>query len=117
MLITALLPDGRSVQLGVAENTLVFDGLSFANPSDVSWIELYTIPVSAMSMPYKDVLSQALTAEVRIRASVLEIDNTVVPVTDPSVVASLDPSNGECICGITCNGTDIRFANVHYLEN
>lgn len=117
MLITALLPDGQQVQLGIAQNTLVFDGTAFKSPSDISWIQLYTIPVAAVSMPYKDVLSQALVAQVTIRAIITEITDTVSPTTDPRVVSEADPAEGECVCGVTCNGTDIRFANVYYLEN
>lgn len=111
MIITALMPGGGSASLGVAENTLVYDGQEFLSPDKVKYLELYTLPVQALSAKYRTP-QEFLHAAVRIRALVINRDPTVVPDTDPSVVAEVDPSGGQCICGITCQGTDLRFVIV-----
>jgi hypothetical protein len=32
---------------------------------------------------------------------------------DTDVIEATDPSNGSCICGITCSGTDLSFVKVY----
>jgi len=115
MLITVQLPNGTA-SLAVADNTLVFDGFDFKTPSELKYAELYSLPVAAQSVPYKDVPEQVLLTAVRIRALVTNVDATSEPTTDPSLEAVPDPSNGQCVCGLTCNGTELRFAVVQ-LEN
>jgi hypothetical protein len=116
MLLTVQLPSGATAQLAVAPNTLVFDGEGFNQPWAIDYAELYSFPVSAPSMPYKEFPSQVLSTAVRIKARVLNVDNTDESTTDPSLVTQPDPSEGQCICGLTCSGTEIRFAVVQ-LEN
>lgn len=116
MLITVLLPSGSTASLDVGENTLVFDGSKYAEPLHLKYVELYALPVSAQSMPYKEVPAQTLSTAVRIRALVTALDLTEEPDTDPSLMAAPDPSGGQCICGLTCNGTELRFVVVQ-LEN
>lgn len=116
MFITLLMPNGSTASLGVADNTLVFDGSEFIRPADLKYAMLYALPVSARSVPYKDLDAQTLSAAVRIRALVQGVDPTETLVTDPSLVAEPDPVEGQCICGLTCNGTELRFAVVQ-LEN
>lgn len=116
MLITVTMPDGSSATLAVGANTLVFDGQTFLEPQLLTYAELYGLPVSAQSVPYKEIPAQVLSTAVRIRAKVLGVDPTDEPVTDPKLVTQPDPTNGQCICGLTCNGTELRFAVVQ-LEN
>ena len=116
MLITVQLPTGVAAQLAVAANTLVFDGEIFMEASAMKYVELYGIAVAAQSMPYKAFPSQVLSIAQRIRARVLSIDATDEPTTDPSLVSQPDPSEGQCICGLTCTGTELRFVVVQ-LEN
>jgi hypothetical protein len=110
MIITVQLPNGTAT-LGVAEDLLVFDGEQFVDPTNAAYLELFSIPVEALSSGFSS-LAVTLSAAVRLRANVLGLDPTVVPVTDPSVVIAVDPSDGKCICGITCAGTNLRFVIV-----
>jgi hypothetical protein len=110
MRITVQMPVGTAT-LDVADNVLVFNGEAYVQPSQALYLDLYTLPVAAVSAPILG-LSQALSALVSIRAKVLSLDPTIVPYTDPSIVQAPDPSGGMCVCGVTCSGTDIRFAVV-----
>lgn len=112
MIITALLPGGTQVELTIAPDTLVYNGDVFVNPSYLTYIELYTIPVDALTLPFREQQEMALQTSVRIKALVISRNSTVVPTTDPAVVAVPDPSLGQCICGLTCTGTDLRFVTV-----
>jgi hypothetical protein len=105
------MPDQSTVTLDVADNYLVFNGNEFVNPSYLSYIELYTMPIAALSAEHRDIVV-GLQADVKIKALVISKSSVSVPVTDPSVVAEPDPANGECICGLTCNGTSLRFVTV-----
>lgn len=116
MLITVMLPSGGTASLGIGDDVLVFNGQEFKDPKNLRYVELYGLPVNAKSMPFEGFPSQTLSAAVRIRAKVISIDADTVADTDPSLVTRTDPSGGQCICGLTCNGTDIRFAVVQ-LEN
>lgn len=110
MIITVQMPTGTAT-LGVAEGLLVFDGEQFVEPAHAAYLELFAIPVEALSAGFMS-LAVTLSAAVKIKAVVIGVDPTVVPVTDPSVVVAIDPTDGQCVCGITCSGTDIRFAVV-----
>lgn len=111
MIITALMPGNVQIALDVADGFLVFDGREFVNPQYLSYIELYTLPVTALSAEHRNI-TLALETSVRIRALVISKNSTSVPVTDPAVIAEPDPTGGECICGLTCKGTDLRFVTV-----
>lgn len=113
MIITVLMPGNHKAILDVADGFLVFDGQYFVEPYYSSYVELYTLPVYALSLEYRDQLPVALQASVRIRALVINKDPTQVPDTDPSLVVELDPASGQCVCGLTCNGTDLRFVTVY----
>lgn len=115
MLITVQLPTGDTAILGTGDGMLVFDGSEFVSPQSLKYVELYGVPVSAYSTPYKEVPAQVLSTATRIRALVLGTDPTAAPL-DPSIVSAMDPSGGQCICGLTCNGTELRFVAVQ-LEN
>jgi len=112
MIITVLLPSGAQATLGVAENTLVFNGQDFVTPEDLQYAELYTVPVQALSMPYRQLSSLMLSTMVKIKALVTAKDPTVVPTTDTQLVAADDPTLGQCLCGLTCSGVDLRFVTV-----
>ncbi len=111
MIITVLLPSGDKALMDVADNVLVYDGSEFTVPTVNKYVMLYTLAVSALSAPYKDTVL-ALQTAVQIRAMVTAIDQSSVPDTDPSLVSTPDPSEGLCICGITCAGTDLTFVAV-----
>jgi hypothetical protein len=115
MKVTALMPDRSTAVLDVAEGSLVYDGHNFVSPLIAQFIALYSVPVDAVSLPHRDVILQ-LQTQTCIGAKVVEVDAAPAASTDPSVIAQPDPSGGICICGLTCTGTDLRFAVVT-LEN
>lgn len=110
MRITVQLPTGTAT-LDVADDVLVFNGEAYVQPKHAMYLELYSLPVNALSKPMQG-LADMLHTQVSIKAKVVGIDPVVVPVSDPSVIQVPDPAEGMCICGITCAGTDIRFAVV-----
>jgi hypothetical protein len=116
MILTALMPDQSTVGVDVPDGQLIYDGRSFMWPLDAQWVALYTVPTEAESADYKDVVL-ALATNQYIRAKVMHppptstLDPTISPKVQP------DPANGECVCGITCAGTNIRFAKVFILED
>lgn len=113
MILTVILPDGQGL-LSVADDVLVFDGFTYVPPSVALYVELFRTPVEALSLPWREVTTILETA-VRIRARV--VDRNPVPAdTDPDVIVVPDPTGGECVCGITCAGTQLQFVKVHTLE-
>lgn len=112
MIITALTPGNASLQLDVADGLLVFDGRSFVEPSKLSYIELYTLPVEALSAEHRDLVEPLLTRAL-MRALVVGKNPQSVPDTDPSVIVAPDPPDGNCVCALTCSGTDLRFVTVY----
>lgn len=113
MLLTVLMPDQTQVQLVVADNELVFDGSDFWGPQRVKYVILLTMPVAAVSLPFDDIASTLLQAEVRIRALVLNREPDPETQTDPQLLVASDPGNGTCVCFVTYTGTELRFVKVH----
>lgn len=111
MILTAQMPDGMKVNLDVADATLVYNGFTFVAPAEATYVALYMLPVDALSADHRGVRDILIT-ERSIRARVTQKNQTSVPSTDPLVIAAPDPSGGECVCGITCHGTVLRFVTV-----
>lgn len=109
MILTILLPDGTNATVDIAVDTLVYDGSGFVQPADAQYVALYSLPVDAVTLPYKDIDALPISAAVTIRAFVISRDPTIVDPTSPDVIVAPDPSFGTCICGITCQGTEIRY--------
>jgi hypothetical protein len=116
MFITVQLPDGLQKQMGIADNTLVYDGYEFKEPSDLVYAMLYAVDTPALSVPYKEVPAEQLSVAQRIRAKVVGKDPQQSPTSDGSLVVAADPTDGVCLCGLTCTGTEIRFAKVYNVE-
>jgi len=104
------LPNGTQSTLRIADNTLVYDGSRFVEPIDAKYVSLYDVPVG---VPIGFGISQqvAQTASY-ISAAVVAFNPVSVIATDANVQAEPDPSNGLCICFITCKGTWISFVQV-----
>lgn len=113
MILIVLMPDQRQVQLNVADDVLVFDGIDFVDPARLKYVSLYTMPVESFSLPFDDLVSQRLTTAARVIARVL--NRFVYPglPDSPELETAPIPSPGQCTCFITCKGTDLRFVQVH----
>jgi hypothetical protein len=109
-ILTVHLPDQTLGAVNVADGDLVFNGQVFAQPSTVKYIALYDIPVSALTLEYKNVVD-TLHVSQQMLAYVEAYNPQTVPVTDPDVVAEPNPST-TCVCFITCNGTRFQYVQV-----
>lgn len=117
MILTVLMPDQSQVNVTVADDTLVFDGMDFLEPERIKYVVLYKMPVAAVSLPFDDIASVLLSASVRIRALVLNRFLNPYVGTDPKVVVVPKPVEGDqCVCFVTCKGTELRFVQVHTVE-
>jgi hypothetical protein len=105
------LPNATQVVLKVADNTLVFDGHDFVEPSEAEYVMLYSVDVAALSLPFVEA-SITMTTKAYIKAGIVAYDAISVTPTSTSVVAEPDPSLGQCICFVTCTGTVLRYVRV-----
>lgn len=114
MLITVLLPSGKQAQLQIADTDLIYDGQQFVAPQLAHYVELYTVPVTALSLPFNaQGLTNVLTTTVRWVVLVLGSEPLANAVTDPSAVIAPNPNpSGDCVCFVTCAGTELRFIRV-----
>lgn len=116
MILTAILPDKTEVALDIADGTLVYDGQAFVEPANATYVGLYSVPVDAVSAEHRNVSGGAITTYQSYRCLVLSWDSETDLTTDPRVIVQIDPTGGECVCGITCTGTEIRYAQVYPTE-
>lgn len=117
MLITVLMPDGRVVDLQVADTDLIYNGQGFVAPKDAEYVELYSVPTQALTVPFNaQHLITQLSTQTHIVARVLGYDLIASAVTSPEIVAAVGPSDGQCVCFVTCSGTELRFIKVQVEE-
>jgi len=110
-ILTVQLVDGQGT-LNVADNTLVYNGKAFVDPSDAFFVALYAMPIDALSLPFETLPAQTLVTQQAQLAWVLSYLATAEPTTDPSLVVQPDPANGQCVCGVTCQGTQLSYVKV-----
>lgn len=107
MIITAWC-QAQTVQLRVPDGYLLYDGLHFVKPESASTVMLIN-GVSTASGPHYPVQETGVlpdfTAGYHWVCSVISV--VVSPTSVQDVVASADPLNGACLCGITCFGPKI----------
>lgn len=115
MILTAWYMN-RKVLIGVDANSLVFDGSSWVSPRFARYVALkYFTDVTqsnAQSYPiqyHKEEID--LTWKNYWVCKILDYDpNGVMP---SDVIQEVDPNNGECLCGVTCLGTEIQNVPVY----
>lgn len=110
--LVVMLPASSQVALTVADNTLVYDGTKFVQPYEAKYVMLYTVPVSALSLPFNEVNPMSLQSSASAQCIVVAFNPVSTPNTDPSIEAFPDPSMGQCIVAITCHGTKITYVQV-----
>lgn len=109
-ILTVNLPDQTLGTVNVADGDLVFNGKEFVKPDTAKYIALYDIPVSALTLDYKNVIDTLLVSQQTV-AYVETYNPQTVPVTDPDVITEPNPS-ATCVCFITCNGTRFQYVQV-----
>lgn len=108
--------NGKLVYLGLDANSLVFDGSEFVRPQDaklVAIVETTTVGPINLFAPWSETATlpqAALTWTNMWLCTVVAVDQT--PIADHDVVTVIDEHNGACICGVSCNGTELQYVQV-----
>jgi len=119
MILTILMPDQSHAQIQVADTDLVLDGQGqFVEPRFAKYVALFHQPVDALSLPYDGLETRVMQAEVRVSAKVLDQAAYPAAETSPLIVTQPVPADtdGQCVCFVTCSGTELRFVQVHTVE-
>ena len=108
--------NGQQVKLGVGPNALIFDGVQFVPPADVKFVAIVqtvTVGPETVPVPWPETQTIEQTALTWINMWICQVISTGGPaISDRDVVSITDPANGVCICGVTCQGTDIQYVTV-----
>lgn len=99
--IQVLLNDTTAV-FEVYDDELVFDGSQFIKPENASYIQV-------LAYGYADVPDGLSRFKL---LKVLNVETVVGTEPSQDVVVEVDPSNGECVCGLTCHGTNLKYVQV-----
>lgn len=115
MIITAIYL-GMSIQLSVDDGFLVYDGVQFVEPASAKTVMLvHTTGVSVVGNTYDIQNSSPIPVGLTIYNQYVCTVTSVTPGTLVSVfqpVTSSDPTGGNCICGITCSGTEVQAVQI-----
>lgn len=109
---------GQKVYLAIPDNSLLFDGTQFVRPADAKWVWLTAtteaVFLSPAPLPINEFEHRVeLTQE---QGYVCQVIGTGITIADPpEVIAIPDPNDGECVCGVTCSGTDLQYVTVTYV--
>lgn len=108
---------GREFYLAIADNALLFDGKQFVKPSEARYVWLIQTDVAVFDSPGPLPVDEwqqrlSLTMENGFQCEIIGVGGPVIPGDD--VVSIPDPNNGECLCGVTCLGTEVQFVVVNY---
>ncbi len=100
--LTVVMPDNSQVDLHVAPNTLIFNGMEYVEPKEAKYVMLYDVLVVANS----------LSARASVSAFVISFNVMSEPTTDPRIISASDPGLGMCTCFVTCQGTNLHYTKV-----
>jgi hypothetical protein len=110
----------RTVRIGNQQLTLdvpsgelvLYDGV-FVDPSTAPAITLAAVDVDASFTPFGKTTAEPLTIKQQRQVAICSAEDIPDSEVQPSpIVIAPDPSDGECICGITCAGTNLRYVQV-----
>jgi len=108
---------GQKVYLGLgSSDVLVFDGNQFVRPQDADYVMLVTVQNVTGDIPgdlypeSNDVNQISATWNNRFLCKVIGVTSAAVVGTDVETI--VDPNNGQCVCGISCAGTDLQYIQV-----
>lgn len=112
--LTLVDPEGGELVVAIEDDALVFDGYKYVRPEHASYATVYEGPILSPTREfYISPMNVYTSFERRLR--VLNVEPAGVGPFDPlDVVTAVDPSDGECICLLTCRGTQLSYVVVGY---
>lgn len=116
MLISLMMPTGEIEDVEIADDVLVYNGSEFVRAADATYLVLYHVPVSAYTQPFRDLATSLIVSSYYVRAFITNKVAQTVAVSDPTAITASDPSQGQCLCFVTCNGTDLSYVKIHNVE-
>lgn len=105
------LPNVEEIQyLDVQTGELVYDGRDFQDPSKTQFVSLHEAYSEGDTIPFPESVHCIVTSYLRLNV----IDRVAVAnsSSDPRLILAEDPTNGECICGITCDGIRLAYVEI-----
>lgn len=107
--------NGIQQVIDVDVDHLILSNGAFVNPQVAKSVTLSGAPFSATFTPFGSAQStyQNLTMSYQdeIRICWREpVGTDLYP--NENVITATDPSNGQCVCGVTCSGTDLSYVVV-----
>lgn len=106
--------DNKQQIIDIPDTALVLSNNQFVPVQVASSVTLVGVPISTSFTPFNssqlpEVLNMSQTQDIRIcwREPV-----TVQTNSDAQVIEVTDPTGGQCVCGITCQGTVITYVRV-----
>jgi hypothetical protein len=114
MIITAWYMN-RKVLLGVTPDMLVFDGSSWVSPATAKWVALRYFGTATSEPRVYPVQYETEHHPLNWKnywvCRVLSVNPNGIMPTD--VLEVVDPNDGECLCGVTCLGTEYKDIKVY----
>lgn len=106
--------NGVQQVIDVDSSVLIRSNNQFVSPQVAASVDLIMAPVQTMLTPFADAataLMLTLTGYQNVRVCWREPVNSD---DNPSnqIVTAPDPTGGQCVCGITCAGTQISYVPV-----
>lgn len=116
--LTILNADGEEFFIDVPDDTLIMDGdYNFLTPDRIQTV---AIAAPGIQFNFKPHLPPSRAAFIAMNINVLYVYRVIntepqssVEYPNPNVIEAIDPTNGQCLCGITCLGTELAFVKVY----
>lgn len=102
--LTLIVPQGQAM-VNVEDGVLVFDKTG-------NWVPVDIATYVTLVETYSHNADKQLLIGATLIAKVIDI-TPAFTVTDPNVLVQEDPSGGQCVCLITCQGTNISYIKVN----
>jgi hypothetical protein len=104
----------KQVLLDVPDGRMVYDGANFVDPAKAKTVALLQTVQAQASVPFEYPIkgspwppSDQLTWQNTWVCKVIGVHSQATT-TASDVVVTDPPADGMCVCGITCNGTEIQ---------
>lgn len=117
MIIRALYKN-QEVLFTVPEGRLVFDGNAYVSPEEAKWVALYWFEAVEALLPQTYPVDFPKTFNQMAWSNywacrVLGVNSSGDGSEEAGVVVStLNPITGQCLCGVTCVGTEVQNVQV-----
>lgn len=111
-------PDGTQQVIDVDSMALVLSDGAFLPVQSAKTLTLHSVPASFDFTPFNSDqatvhLDNTTLNEMRICwREPVGIDNF----PNENVITAVDPTDGSCVCGITCMGTELSYAKVSIVD-